>query len=31
MGQIVRTFPSDKYLLEAEPYDTYPQRWYVLE
>ena len=31
MGQIVRTFPSDKYLLEAEPYDTYPERWYVLE
>ena len=31
MGQIIRTFPSDKYLLEAEPYDTYPQRWYVLE
>ena len=31
MGQIIRTFPSDKYLLEAEPYDTYPERWYVLE
>ena len=31
IGQIIRTFPSDKYLLEAEPYDTYPQRWYVLE